>query len=63
MLDRETTVPPAGAAWLNATVQVVAVPEFKLVGLHTRDVKTTAGVKLMVTVFETPAKVAVRVAL
>ena len=63
MLDKDTTVPPAGAGWLNVTVHVVAIPEFRLVGLHASDIKTADAVKLMVTVFETPLSVAVKVAL
>jgi hypothetical protein len=63
LLDKATTVPPAGADWLNVTVHVVAIPEFRLVGLHASDVNTADAVKLMVTVFETPLSVAVKVAL
>jgi hypothetical protein len=63
LLDKATTVPPAGAGWLNVTVHVVAIPEFRLVGLHASDVKTADVVKLMVTVFETPLSAAVKVAL
>jgi hypothetical protein len=63
LLDKDTTVPPAGAGWLNVTVHVVAIPEFRLVGLHASDIKTADAVRLMVTVFETALSVAVRVAL
>jgi hypothetical protein len=63
LLDNDTTVPPAGAPWLNVTVHVVAAPEFKLVGLHARDVRTTDPTRLTVAVFDTPASVAVKVAL
>jgi hypothetical protein len=63
LLDNDTTVPPAGAGWLNVTVHVVAVPELRLVGLHVKDVRPTGATKLIVAVFETPESVAVRVAL
>jgi hypothetical protein len=35
LLDSKTSVPLAGAAPFNVTVQVVDAPEFKLLGLHT----------------------------
>jgi hypothetical protein len=63
LLDNDTGAPPGGAASLNVTVQLVVVPEFKLLGLHTSDVKTADAVKLMLAVLETPESVAVRVAL
>ena len=63
LLDKETTAPPAGAGWLNVTVHVVAVPEFRLVGLHAKDVRRTDATKLIVADFETPESVAVRIAL
>lgn len=34
LLDSKTSMPPAGAAVLTVTVQVVAVPEVTLVGLQ-----------------------------
>jgi hypothetical protein len=63
LLVNDTAAPPVGAAVLRVIVHVVAIPEFKLVGLHANDVKTAGAVKLIVTVFETPASVAVKVAL
>jgi hypothetical protein len=42
LLDRDTTVPPAGAAWANVTVQVDLAPDVKLVGKHTNDDKPGA---------------------
>jgi hypothetical protein len=35
LLDRDISVPPAGAAAFNVTVHAVAAPEFKLLGLQT----------------------------
>ena len=63
LLDKDTTIPPAGAPWPNVIVHVVAPPELKLVGLHARDVRTTGAIRLTVAVFDTPARVAVKVAL
>ena len=62
LLDRETTVPPAGAALLRVTVQVEPAPEVRLVGLHASEVSVTADTRLIVAVCETPLKVAVSVA-
>ncbi len=63
LLDMDTTVPPVGAVLLNPTVQVVAAPEAKLVGLHASEDNAGAdAVKLMETVLETPLRVAVNVA-
>ena len=43
LLEMATTVPPAGAAPLNVTVQL-AVPELaRLVGRHAREVRATVG--------------------
>jgi hypothetical protein len=56
LLAKDTTVPPVGATALNPTVQVVAPPEFKLVGLQVNDDNATGGaVRLMVAVCEMPA--------
>ena len=63
LLDRETAVPPAGAALLRVTVQVEPAPEVRLVGLHASEVSVTAETRLIVAVCETPLRVAVRVAL
>jgi hypothetical protein len=54
LLDRDTAAPPAGAAVLRLTVQTVAAPEFRLVGLHASDVSAVDAVKLMLAVRETP---------
>jgi hypothetical protein len=63
LLDMDTAVPPVGATPLNATVQVVAAPELKLVGLHVNEDKVGGGgVRLMEAVFETLLRVAVNVA-
>jgi hypothetical protein len=37
LLAKLTTVPPFGAAWFRVTLQVVADPEFRLVGLQTSE--------------------------
>lgn len=63
LLASETVVPPAGAAWLNVTVQVVLAPAATVVGLHAREERVTAVVRLMVAVWETPFSVAVSVTL
>ena len=63
LLDRETTVPPAGAALLRVTVQVVPAPEVRLVGLHVSEVSVNGDARLIEAVCETPLRVAVRVAL
>ena len=63
VLDRETAVPPTGAAWLRFTVHVALVPEVKLVGLQVSDERTTGAAKVMVTVCDTPFRVAKIVAL
>ena len=63
LLDREITVPPAGAALLRVTVQVVPAPEVRLVGLQDSEDRTTGTDKLMVAVCETPLRVAVSVTL
>ncbi len=63
LLEMDTTVPPVGAAPLNPTLQVVAAPELKPVGLHASEDNVGAGtVKLMEAVLETPLRVAVNVA-
>jgi hypothetical protein len=67
LLDRETAVPPAGAAWLRVKVQVVLAREIKLVGVQDNEDKTMGvpelGTKLMVAIWDTPLRVAVSVAL
>ena len=62
LLDKETAVPPAGAAWLRVTVQVVPAPVARLVGLQDSEDRTTGATRLIVAVCETPLRVAVSVA-
>ena len=59
LLDTETVMPPAGAAWLKATVHVEAPPESSVVGLQMIDDSTTAAVKEIDTVCDAPFNVAV----
>ena len=63
LLASDTTVPPLGAVLLSITVQVVAVPEFKLLGSQASEDSTTAANRLTVAVCDTPLRVAVKVAL
>jgi hypothetical protein len=57
LLAKFTTVPPFGAAWLSVTLQVVADPEFTLVGLQASDDNvtgvTTGATRLTVADWET----------
>ena len=57
LLAKFTTVPPFGAAWLSVTLQVVADPEFRLVGLQTIEDNvtgvTTGATRLTVAGWET----------
>ena len=63
LLERETDVPPAGAAWLRFTVQDVLIPLVKLAGAHVSEEMVIAATKLIVDVCELPLSVATRVAL
>jgi hypothetical protein len=65
LLDKFTTVPPFGAAPLNATEQVAVAAGDRLVGLHVSDdsVMGWGATRLMVAVFEAAFRLAVRVAL
>jgi hypothetical protein len=63
LLDRETTMPPVGAAWLRFTVQEALLPEVRLVGLQVSEEMVAGDSRLMVAVCETPPSAAVRVAL
>jgi hypothetical protein len=63
VLESDTTVPPAGAVLLSVTVQVVVAPEFKLLGLQASELTVGEATRLITTVFETPPRVAVSVAL
>jgi hypothetical protein len=60
--DTVTTVPPAGAAFDNVTVQVAVEAEFKLVGLQTSEVSLSDATRLIEEVRETPLREADRVA-
>jgi hypothetical protein len=57
LLTKLTTVPPFGAAWFRVMLQVVADPEFTLVGLQTNDDTVIGavpgGATLIVTDWET----------
>jgi len=50
--ERATTVPPAGAGWFSVTVQVPALPDDRLEGLHCREVRASDGAKVRVVVRE-----------
>ena len=60
--DRETVVPPGGAALLRVTVQVLVTPEARLLGLHASEERATGATRERVAVLETPLSVAVMVA-
>jgi hypothetical protein len=55
LLASATTVPPVGTLLLRVTVQVVAAPELKLVGVHASELNTGEAVRATVAVWETPA--------
>ena len=65
LLASPTTIPPSGAALLNVSMHVAIAPEFRLVGLHTRDDGGSGwnAVRLMVAVRDAPFRLAVKVAL
>jgi hypothetical protein len=63
LLESGTLVPPEGAVEASVTVQVVAPPEVRAVGLQASEEKLTAVVRLIVAVLETPLRVAVTDAL
>ena len=54
LLDSDTTVPPLGTALLSVTVQVVAAPELKLLGLQASEDSATGATRLTVAVWDTP---------
>ena len=62
-LDSATEDPPAGAALVKVTVQVLAAPETRLVGLQATAETRTGATRLMVAVWEELFRVAVTVAL
>ena len=61
--DTTSAVPPAGAARLNVTVQVLVAPEVRLVGLQaSEEDRMTGATRVRVALLETPLMVAVTVA-
>jgi len=62
LLDNVTEQPPAGAAWLMATVQVLEASGPRLAGLHVTVLTVISGVRLNVTICEVLPRVAVTVA-
>ncbi len=58
-----TTAPPAGAAWVRVTVQVLEEFCPRLVGLHTKEDTNTGATRLIVAPAELLLYVAVTVAL
>jgi hypothetical protein len=63
LLPSVTLDPPAGAGWLNVTVQLLVPPGPRLVGLQTTPDTSAAGTRLTVAVCELLPSVAVTVAL
>jgi hypothetical protein len=63
LLASVTLDPPAGAFWLSATVQVLAAPGLRLVGLQvSEETRTVAGAnRSIVVVWELLPRVAVRI--
>jgi hypothetical protein len=57
--ESETEEPPAGAAALSVTVQVLVAPEARLVGLQASEERTTGASKSSVALRETPFSVVV----
>jgi hypothetical protein len=62
LLLRLTAVPPAGATFERATVQVVTAEEFRVVGVQLIELRDTGMTTLMPAVCETLLRVAVTVA-
>ena len=62
LLDRAAVAPPTGAALFSVTVQVVAEPATKLVGLQISEVTLGGAVRETDTDCDTPPRVAVSVA-
>jgi hypothetical protein len=60
--ERAMTLPPVGAGWLRATVQLAAAPEFTLVGLQAKAVTSVGATRVKLAVWEEPLRVAVTVA-
>ena len=66
LLERETAVPPAGAALLRVIVQVLKPAEFRIEGVQVseeREGDVMEAVRLKVTAWEAAPSVAVRAAL
>ena len=63
LLESETAAPPAGAASLRVTEQVVAAPEIKLADLQDSEEIVIPDTRLIVAVCDTPLSLAVSVAL
>jgi hypothetical protein len=63
VLMRVTVAPPAGAACVRVTVQVLEALGPRLVGLQTSEETSTGATRLMLALAELPLYAAVRVAL
>ena len=63
LLASVTVEPPAGAAWVRVTVQVLTALWLRLTGLHARVETSTGASRLMVAICELLPRVAVTVAL
>ena len=61
--ERVTLAPPAGAAFVSVTVQVLEEFGPRLVGLHAKEETDTGATRLTVALAELPPIVAVSVAL
>jgi hypothetical protein len=62
LLDRATEAPPVGAAVESVTVQLVAEPEFRLLGLQLSDETRAAATRFTVALFDWLFSAAVSVA-
>src|SRR5580700_2739882 len=62
LLESPTALPPEGAPWLSVTVQVLAVPEFTLVGVQDSAETSVGAIRFKVVFWEAPFKTAVIVA-
>ena len=61
LLDSATIVPDAGAAWDSPTVQVVLLPETRVLP-HVNEVNVSGATSVMVAVAAEPLELAVTVA-
>src|SRR5580700_2951547 len=61
LLESPTALPPDGAAWLSVTVQVLAAPEFTLVGVQASAETSVGAIRFKVALCEELPKVAVTV--